>query len=67
MTRAEVLIALRRLPQPITCGELAREMQAPSYTVSNSLIALYARDLVDRTPIEGARQKFAYRAKAVHA
>jgi predicted transcriptional regulator len=66
-TRGEVLTELRRLGYQVTCGDLAEIMGRPSYSVGNALTALYSRDLIDRTPVVGANQKFVYRAKAVVA
>ena len=66
-TRAEVLIALRKLTRPVSAGALARHMDAPSYRVVKSLAGLYARDLIDRTAVFGHNEKFVYRAKAVSA
>jgi hypothetical protein len=65
--RGEVLLALRRLGYQVTCGDLAEIMGRPSYSVGNALTALYSRDLIDRTPVVGANQKFVYRAKVVSA
>jgi predicted transcriptional regulator len=65
--RGEVLVELRRLGYRVSCGDLAEIMGRPSYAVANALSALYSRDLIDRIPVVGARQRFVYLAKSVTA
>lgn len=66
VTRAAVLIALRRLGYFVTCGDLAQIMDETSYAVSKALQGLYATDKIDRETTL-CRAGFRYRAKAVVA
>lgn len=63
VTRAAVLQTVRRLGYPVGSGQLAQIMGETSYAVNKALIALYARDKIDRRPrLTGHR--YLYFAKA---
>ncbi len=65
-TRAETLIALREWGRPITVTGLASFMGKSRNLVSGNLTALYARDIVDRIPQPGCRNRYVYLPKEVN-
>ncbi len=64
-TRAETLCALREWGRPITPAGLAAWMGRSRNLVGCNLIALYSRDLIDRIPHPGYKNRYVYLPKEV--